>query len=98
MNQTLADLTAIKDPVERAKKAAEAIELARTTFMAGARKIRQDAVNELRAQGLSLTAIGELIGQHRNRVQQISEGRTGGKSKERGAESSAAEPDADQPS
>jgi hypothetical protein len=49
--------------------------------MAGARKIRQDAVNELRAQDRTLAEVGKLIGQSVSRTQQISEGRTGGKAK-----------------
>lgn len=84
MDQTLAELAAVKDPAERARQAATVIELARTRLMAGARKIRQDAVNELRAQGLTLSAVGELIGQSVSRTQQISEGRTGGKPKAKG--------------
>jgi hypothetical protein len=91
VNQTLADLAAIKDPVERAKQAATVIELARTRLMAGARQIRQDAVNELRAQGLTLSAVGELIGQSTSRTQQISEGRSGGKPKAKGALETAGE-------
>jgi hypothetical protein len=79
VDQTLADLAAMADPAERAKQAATVIELARTKLMASARKIRQDAVNELRDQGLTLAAVGELIGQSVSRTQQISEGRTGGK-------------------
>lgn len=79
MDQTLANLAAVEDPAERAKQAAAVVELARTKLMAGARKIRQDAVNELRDQGLTLAAVGELIGQSVSRTQQISEGRSGGK-------------------
>jgi hypothetical protein len=42
------------------------------------RAMRQQAVLELREQGRSLAEIGELLGLHRNRVQQIAEGRVGG--------------------
>lgn len=78
VNRLLDEIRAIEDPVERFKAATEAVETARTTFMTGARQIRQDAVNELR-EGNSLAEISKLIGQSRSRVQQISEGRTGGK-------------------
>jgi hypothetical protein len=78
VNRLLDEIRAIEDPVERFKAATEAVEVARTTFMTGARQIRQDAVNELR-EGSSLAEISKLIGQSRSRVQQISEGRTGGK-------------------
>ena len=81
VEQTLADLAGIEDPVDRFKSAGEAIELARTIYMPGARKIREDAVNELRQRNMSWGEIGALLGQHRNRVQQIAEGRTGGKPK-----------------
>ncbi|NUQ98320.1 MAG: hypothetical protein HOY79_17810 [Streptomyces sp.] len=78
VNELLDTIRAIEDPVERFKAATKAVETARTTFMAGARQIRQDAVNELREDN-SLAEISKLIGQSRSRVQQISEGRTGGK-------------------
>lgn len=81
VEQTLADLAAIEDPVEQFKAAGNAIELARTTYMSGARKIREDAVNKLRQRNMTWGEIGTLLGQHRNRVQQIAEGRTGGKPK-----------------
>ena len=81
VHETLKDLAAIEDPVNRFKAAGDAIELARTTYMPGARKIREDAVNELRQRDMSWGEIGTLLGQHRNRVQQIAEGRTGGKPK-----------------
>jgi len=79
VNELLDAIRAIEDPVERFKAATKAVETARTTFMAGARQIRQDAVNELRDQDKSLSEISKLLGQSRSRVQQISEGRTGGK-------------------
>ena len=79
VNELLDAIRAIEDPVERFKAATKAVETARTTFMAGARQIRQDAVNELRDQDKSLGEIGKLLGHSRSRVQQISEGRTGGK-------------------
>lgn len=81
VEQSLSDLAAIEDPVDRFKAAGNAIELARTTYMPGARKIREDAVNELRQRNMTWGEIGTLLDQHRNRVQQIAEGRTGGKPK-----------------
>lgn len=81
VEQTLTDLAAIEDPAERFKAAGDAIELARTRYMPGARKIREDAVNELRQRNMTWGEIGTLLGQHRNRVQQIADGRTGGKPK-----------------
>lgn len=80
VNELLDAIRAIEDPVERFKAATKAVETARTTFMAGARQIRQDAVNELR-EDKSLGDISKLLGQSRSRVQQIGEGRTGGKGK-----------------
>lgn len=79
VKRLLDEIRAIEDPVERFKAATEAVETARTTFMAGARQIRQDVVQELRDQDMSLADIGKLLGQSRSRVQQIREGRTGGK-------------------
>jgi len=81
MNEALADVAAIPDPVERAKRAAGFLEEIRTKAMPEARRIRQGAVQELRSDGKSLAEIGKLLGLDRNRVQQISEGRTGGKPK-----------------
>lgn len=81
LNDIMTGLAAVEDPVERFKAAAETIELARLTLMPEASKIRQDAVNELRDQHMSLAEISKLTGQTRSRVQQISEGRTGGKGK-----------------
>jgi hypothetical protein len=40
--------------------------------------MRQDTVLRMRAQGMSYAQIGREIGLHRNRVQQIAEGRAGG--------------------
>lgn len=89
MNQLLDAVRSIDDPVERFKAATTTVEAARNTLMAGARQIRQDAVNELRAQGMGLGEIGKLLDQTRSRVQQISEGRTGGKAKAAGGNADA---------
>jgi DNA-directed RNA polymerase specialized sigma24 family protein len=40
--------------------------------------IRRAAVLEMRAKGMSFAEIGRELGLHRNRVQQIAEGRSGG--------------------
>lgn len=79
--EMLDTIRAIEDPAERFKAATEAGEVARTTFMAGARQIRQDAVRELRDSGMSLGEISKLLGIDRTRLHQISEGVTGGKRK-----------------
>jgi hypothetical protein len=78
VNQLLDEIRAIEDPVDRFEAATKAVEIARTALMAGARQIRQDAVNELR-EDRSLAEVGKLLGQKRGRVQQISEGRSGGR-------------------
>lgn len=80
-NELLDAYRAIKDPVERFKIATEAVEAARSTFMAGARQIRQEAVQQLRDDGLSLGDISKLLGIDRTRLHQISTGVTGGKRK-----------------
>lgn len=43
------------------------------------RQLRQDAVLELRADGLSHAEVGKVIGTSRARAQQIAEGRTTGR-------------------
>lgn len=80
MNQLLDPVRSIEDRVERFRAATATVETARTA-MAAARQIRQDVVNELRDEGMGLGAIATLLGQTRSRVQQIREGRTGGKPK-----------------
>ncbi len=70
-------LDRIKDPAERARQAGQRL-LAIPEFQERLRKIRQEAVAEMRAQRLSFAQIGEQLGLHRNRVQQIAEGRSGG--------------------
>lgn len=81
MKDLLTAIEAIEDPVERFKAAADTIELARTTLMVGARQIRQNVVNAYREQGMGLGEVAKHLGQTRSRVQQISEGRTGGKAR-----------------
>lgn len=73
----LARLTAATDPLVRARQATADIAELRTERMALKRQ-RQAAVLELRERGLSYGDIGRELGLHRNRVQQIAEGRSGG--------------------
>jgi len=47
-------------------------------FQERLRRIRQAAVLEMRGEGLSYAEIGRRLKLHRNRVQQIAEGRPGG--------------------
>lgn len=70
-------LSAITDPVERAREAGRRLS-AIPDFQAQLRKIRQEAVLEMRGKGLTFAEIGVELGIHRNRVQQIAEGRPGG--------------------
>lgn len=65
------------DPAERAQLLTALLrELPQVA--AHIRELRQRAVQELRAAGWSHQQIGDAIGVHRNRAQQIAEGRTGG--------------------
>jgi hypothetical protein len=84
VNEILDSIRAIEDPVERFKAATAALEVARISFVSGARQVRQDVVNELRAQDMSLADIATALGDGltRSRIQQISEGRSGGKPRE----------------
>lgn len=68
----------ITDPAERARQAGQRLgEI--PAWQARLRKIRQEAVQEMKARPMSYAEIGkELGGLHRNRIQQILEGRPGG--------------------
>lgn len=68
----------IPDPVERAREVGRRLALI-PGFQEKLRKIRQSAVLEMRAQRMSYAEIGAELGLHRNRVQQIAEGRPGGR-------------------
>lgn len=80
MNNPLADIDAIQalpDPAERA------IEIGRRLaeipkFQELLRGMRQAAVLEMRNAHMSYAEIGRQLGLHRNRVQQIAEGRSAG--------------------
>jgi transcriptional regulator len=80
VNNPLANLDLIEqisDPVERAREVGKRLaEIPK--YQELLRKLRQAAVLELRAVGLSYAEIGRRIDLHRNRVQQIAEGRSGG--------------------
>lgn len=81
MENPLADLdqvAEIADPVKRAREIGRRLG-ALQDYAELLRKLRQEAVLELRARNLSFGEIGRELGLHRNRVQQIAEGRSGGK-------------------
>lgn len=67
----------IADPVERALEIGRRL-TAIPQHQERLREMRRTAVLELRAQNLSYAEIGRRLGLHRNRVQQIAEGRVGG--------------------
>lgn len=71
------DIEQITDPAERARQAGERL-AAVPAWQERLRKIRQAAVLEMRAQQMSFGDIGKELGLHRNRIQQIAEGRPGG--------------------
>lgn len=58
------------------------------------RQLRQDAVLELRADGLSHAEVGKVIGTSRARAQQIAEGRTTGRRADEERSEEASKPDA----
>lgn len=67
----------IEDPAERAVEIGKILNS--LPEVAGElRSLRQKAVLELRERGLSYAEIAPLLDLHRNRVQQIAEGRSGG--------------------
>jgi DNA-directed RNA polymerase specialized sigma24 family protein len=73
----IARIGQITDPRERAIQIGKVLNTL-PAIAAELRALRQAAVLELRARGLSYADISELLGLHRNRVQQIAEGRPGG--------------------
>ncbi len=67
----------IDDPAERARRAGQRLgEI--PAWQARLRKIRQEAVVEMKGRGMSYADIGKELDLHRNRIQQILEGRPGG--------------------
>jgi DNA-directed RNA polymerase specialized sigma24 family protein len=75
LQEQIDQVRAIPDPVLRAK-AARDTELALTRGRTELSKIRREAILELREKGWSYTEIGKSLDLHRNRVQQIAEGRS----------------------
>lgn len=71
------DIERITDPAERARQAGERL-AAVPVWQERLRKIRQAAVLEMRQQKMSYAEIGRVLGLHRNRIQQIAEGKPGG--------------------
>ncbi|WDZ87171.1 hypothetical protein [Micromonospora cathayae] len=71
------DIEQISDPAERARQAGQRL-AAIPAWQERLRKIRQAAVVEMKAQNLSYADIGRELGLHRNRIQQILEGRSAG--------------------
>lgn len=70
-------LNEITDPTDRAKAAGALLD-AVPDLQRALREIRQGAVLELRATGLSHADVAAAIGVSRSRAQQIAEGRTSG--------------------
>ena len=73
-------LAALPDPTERALAAGEMTDAVRdaTTEVA---TIRSEAIQQLRTNGLTYRAIGELLGVHFTRVKQLEKGETTGRRK-----------------
>lgn len=71
------DVEQITDPAERARQAGQRL-AAVPGWQERLRKIRQGAVVEMKGKGMSYADIGRELGLHRNRIQQILEGRSAG--------------------
>jgi DNA-directed RNA polymerase specialized sigma24 family protein len=67
----------ITDPAERAIEIGRRLEEI-PKWQGRLREMRRTAVLELRAQRYSYADIGKMLSLHRNRVQQIAEGRSAG--------------------
>lgn len=77
VHDPLADIPEIEqiaDPAERARRLGEVLH-GMPAAAAYVRALRQAAVRELRESGLSYGEISKKIGVHRNRAQQIGEGK-----------------------
>lgn len=76
----MADIDAVEkiaDPAERAREVGRRMAEI-PAWHVRLKAIRQQAVVEMREAGLSFGDIGKELSLHRNRVQQIFEGRSGG--------------------
>lgn len=71
------EIEKIPDPAERAREVGRRMAVIPDVH-ARLKAIRQGAVAEMREKGMSLAVIGRELGLHRNRVQQILEGRSAG--------------------
>lgn len=99
MENPLADIDRIKtigDPAERAVAIGKVL-VALPEVTTELRQMRQAAVLEMRAKGMSFGQIGETLGIHRNRVQQIADGKASGSRAAKSAKNAAARESADQP-
>lgn len=70
-------LAEIPDPVERAREVGRRMAQIPAVHQR-LKEIRRAAVLEMRNRGMSYADIGAELGLHRNRVQQIADGRSGG--------------------
>jgi DNA-directed RNA polymerase specialized sigma24 family protein len=80
VDNPLADIDQIEkiaDPLERAREIGLRL-AAITPWQERLKRLRQAAVLELKASRWSYAEIARELGLHRNRVQQIAEGRPGG--------------------
>lgn len=76
--EALAELTVATTPAQRAKRIGAALD-AVPKLQRWLRQVRQEAVQEMRATGLSHADVAKELGVSRARAQQIAEGRTTGK-------------------
>jgi DNA-directed RNA polymerase specialized sigma24 family protein len=88
--EALAHLATDPDPVQRALTLGKALDAA-PDLTSWLRQARQQAVNQLRTQGLSYDQIGKLLSLSRARVQHIATGRPSGR--QRAATEQPAAPD-----
>jgi uncharacterized protein (DUF2342 family) len=73
LDDALAALEAIPNAVERWRAASDMTEAVRLATPRVA-QVRQQVVRELRAQGMTYRAVGELLGIHFTRVKQLESG------------------------
>jgi DNA-binding NarL/FixJ family response regulator len=80
--ESLAGLAKATDPAERAKQVGKALD-AVPKLQKWLRTVRQEAVQEMRASGLSHADVAKELGVSRVRAHQIAEGLTTGKRAQR---------------